>query len=159
MITVKEVRLISSEGKFLGIKNIREAIELARNQSLDVVEIVPNVIPPVCKIMDYSKFKYEEEKRESEKRKKQKLDEIKEIRLRPRISDHDLEFKISQMRDFLKIGYRIKVAIYFSRDEIFHREFGIKLIEKIKEKIQDIKCEIFQTSEGNRIILKIFPKK
>jgi len=123
-IRAREVRLVSSEGEQLGIVSNKEALQIAAEKSMDLVEIAPTAKPPVCKIMDYGKYKYEQAKRDKEARKKQKIVEIKEVKLRPNIEDHDFDTKTRNAQRFLRDGDKVKVTIMFRGREITHSENG-----------------------------------
>lgn len=113
MIRVREVRVVDEEGNQLGVLQIYDALRLAREQNLDLVEVAPNAIPPVCRILDFGKFQYERQKKEREARKAQKVIDVKEIRLRPRIGEHDLDVKVRQTLEFLSEGSKVKVTVRF----------------------------------------------
>jgi len=148
------VRLIDENGQQLGIKPIGEALNLAEEKGLDLVEIAPMAKPPVCKIISFSKYKYEQERKLRQEHKKQKIGQIKEIRFRPRINEHDLETKIRHAREFLTDKYKLKVIIMLLGREMGHSELGYNLANKIKERLADISIvEQEPKSEGNRIIM------
>lgn len=130
-IRVPEVRVIDENGKNLGIFRTEEALRLARERGLDLVEVQPNANPPVCRIMDYGKYRYEESRRERESRKRQKAIEIKEIRLRPRIDTHDLETKVRQMQQFLADGAKVKVSVLFRGREIVYQDLGERVLQRV----------------------------
>ncbi len=132
-IRVREVRLIGSEGEQLGIVPTLEALQMAREQEVDLVEVAPQAKPPVCKLLDYGKFKFEQEKNARESRKKQKLLKLKEVRMQPKIESHDLEFKTKHIKDFLEQGSKVKVTIRFRGRELAHTELGRDVLEKILE--------------------------
>uniref|UniRef100_A0A7C2AS84 Translation initiation factor IF-3 n=1 Tax=Thermomicrobium roseum TaxID=500 RepID=A0A7C2AS84_THERO len=132
-IRVPEVRLIDETGQHLGIFRTEEALRLARERGLDLVEVQPNATPPVCRIMDYGKYRYEESRRERESRKRQKTIEVKEIRLRPRIDMHDLETKVRQIQQFLADGAKVKVTVLFRGREIVYQELGERVLQKVLE--------------------------
>ena len=159
-IRVPQVRVIDENGQQLGVKPTQEALKIAYEKGLDLIEIAPQVVPPVCKIADYSKYKYELEKRLKEERKKQKTFQIKEIRLTPRISDHDLEFKIKHAIEFFEKKCKVKFTIVFFGREMTHQETGMEVMNKIKEKIKDLAVPDFEPKqEGNRITVIFSPKK
>ncbi len=132
-IRVKEVRLIDSEGNQRGVAPTSEALALAREAGLDLVEIAPQANPPVCRILDYGKFKFEQEKRIRDSKKKQKLVKNKEIRMQPKIEKHDLEFKTNHIREFLEEGNKVKVTIRFRGREMAHTELGRVVLERVLE--------------------------
>jgi translation initiation factor IF-3 len=131
MIRVREVRLIDDEGEQLGVVETPKAMEMAEDKGLDLVEIAPNANPPVCKILDYGKYKFELEKKNRENKKKQKLQELKEIRMQPKIDSHDLEFKTKHVRDFLDKGAKVKVTIRFRGRELAHTDRGRTVLYKV----------------------------
>jgi translation initiation factor IF-3 len=157
-IRVPEVRLISEEGKQIGIVPIREALKAAEEVGLDLVEISPGSVPPVCKIVDYGKFKYELEISEKLKKKKQSQIIIKEIKLRPKINTNDLNTKRKQIEKFLSSGYKVKITIMFRGREIVHRELGMSILDKLLEELKG-KCvlEVEPKMEGSNIIAVLNP--
>jgi translation initiation factor IF-3 len=136
-IRVREVRLIDENGKQLGIYPTREALRLAEDRGLDLVEIAPNANPPVCRLLDYGKFVYERTRREREARKAQKQIEVKEIRLRPKTAEHDIMVKARQARDFLRSGAKVRVRIRFRGREITHQEIARELLDRMAEELSD----------------------
>ncbi|MCT4585210.1 MAG: translation initiation factor IF-3 [Peptostreptococcaceae bacterium] len=156
----KEVRLISSTGEQLGVVSGREAYNMAREKNLDLVKIAPKGKPPVCKIMDYGKYKYEQAKIEKESRKKQKVITVKEIRLRPRIEEHDMLTKSKQARKFLEKGDKVKVTVRFRGRELGHKELGFDVINNFLGRIEDISVpEKKPKFEGNSLVVILSPKK
>ena len=137
-ITAKEVRVVHDKKGSLGVMNIKDALALAREEDSDLVEIVPNANPPVCKIINYGKYKFELQKKNKEAKKKQKLVQLKEIKMRPQISVHDYNFKMKHIREFLNEGNKVKITIMFRGREMAHTEFGYDLIAKI---IKDLENE------------------
>ena len=137
-ITAKEVRLIGKEGEPLGIVGREEALRRAREAMLDLVEIVPQANPPVCRIIDYNKYRYEQKRREKEIKKKQRSSEQKEIRLSPLISEHDYQFKKEHIENFLKEGSRVKVTLRFKGRQIVHPEKGREVLEKLAKDLTGI---------------------
>lgn len=137
-ITASEVRVVHDKKGSLGIMNIKDAIALAREEDSDLVEIVPNANPPVCKIINYGKYKFELQKKNKEAKKKQKLVQLKEIKMRPQISVHDYNFKMKHIREFLNEGNKVKITIMFRGREMAHTEFGHDLVDKI---IKDLENE------------------
>jgi len=131
------VRVIGPDGKQLGIMRTREALELAYSLGLDLVEVAPTANPPVCKVMDYGKFKYEEKKRMKEAKKRQTGD-LKEISFRPSISKHDFETKLRKVRTFLEQGHKVKIRIFFKGREIVHQDLGRKLLSEVLDEIRDM---------------------
>ncbi|RLB19210.1 MAG: translation initiation factor IF-3 [Deltaproteobacteria bacterium] len=136
-IRARLVRLISVDGKQLGILPVQQALRVAREEGFDLVEVAPDSDPPVCRIMDYGKFKYQASKRDQEARKKGRTFQVKEIKLRPHTGEHDLGFKIKNLRKFLEKKNRVKVSVYFRGRELAHTEMGYELLQKIAEEIQD----------------------
>lgn len=156
----KEVRLIGEQGEQLGIMSSREAQALANEKNLDLVKISPNANPPVCKIMDFGKFKYEAAKKEKESRKKQKVVVLKEVRLRPGIEDNDLKTKAKNAVKFLEAGDKVKVAVRFRGRELGHKEIGYQVINTFVEMIGDAGTpEKAPKMEGNSLVLMLEPKK
>jgi translation initiation factor IF-3 len=136
-IRVPEVRLIDEEGEHIGVIRTRDALEMARERGYDLVEVQPNAAPPVCRLMDYGKFRYEEGRRERESRRRQRTAALKEVRLRPKIDDHDLDTKARQARKFLKSGSKVKLSVLFRGREIAHQDIGRTLLERIAEQLSD----------------------
>ncbi len=130
-IKVREVRLVGSDGQQLGIVPTLEALNMAREQGIDLVEVAPQAKPPVCKLLDYGKFKFEQEKNARDSRKKQKLLKLKEVRMQPKIETHDLETKTRQVKEFLEQGSKVKVTIRFRGRELAHTERGEVVLERI----------------------------
>jgi len=137
-IRVKDVRVIGAEGEPLGVMVVQDAIAKAEEAGLDLVEVAPTAVPPVCRIIDYSKYKYEQEKREKEARKKQKIVHIKEIRLGPKIGEHDYQFKLRNLEDFLKRGDKVKVTMMFKGREMTHVDLGRKILDRLSGDISSI---------------------
>ena len=135
-IRVREVRLVGSDGEQLGIVPTLEAIKMAQEQSVDLVEVAPQAKPPVCKLLDYGKFKFEQEKNARESRKKQKLLKLKEVRMQPKIEIHDLEFKTKHIQEFLEAGSKVKVTIRFRGRELAHTELGKVVLDRILEMLE-----------------------
>lgn len=134
----KEVRLIGRSGETLGIMSALEANKVAEEQGLDLVKIAPNATPPVCKIMDYSKYLYEQKKRQKEAKKKQKVIEVKEIRMTPKIDDNDFATKLKAARKFLEAGDKVKVSVRFRGREVVHANIGEQLIKKFAQQCSDL---------------------
>ena len=137
-ITSSEVRLISEDGEQLGVVSIEVALEKAREVGLDLIEVGPNTKPPVCKILDYGKLKYEEKKKQQLSKKKQHVIKVKEIRLRPRIDDHDLMTKLNHGRKFLQDGSKLKVTLMFRGREMARVDLGKIVMEKVLEELSDV---------------------
>ena len=134
----REIRLIGEDGEQLGIMSARDAMKLAREANLDLVKIAPKAQPPVCKIIDYGKYRYEQARREKEARKKQKTIEVKEIRLSPNIDTNDLNTKVNQARKFVSGGNKVKVAVRFRGRELAHTAVGKTILEDFAQKLSDI---------------------
>ncbi|MCS6931977.1 MAG: translation initiation factor IF-3 [Acetobacteraceae bacterium] len=158
-IRVPQVRLIGQNGEMIGVMSAREALMRAFDAGLDLVEISPNAVPPVCKILDYGKYKYEQQKKASEARKKQKIVEIKEIKVRPNIDDHDYDVKMRQMRGFIEGGDKVKVTLRFRGREMAHQDLGAKVLERIRTDLADlVKVEQFPRLENRQMIMVLAPK-
>ncbi|WP_257891425.1 translation initiation factor IF-3 [Gymnodinialimonas phycosphaerae] len=152
------VRLIGAEGENLGVVTPERAMDLAAEADLDLVEISPNADPPVCKIMDFGKFKYETQKREAEARKKQKTIEIKEIKMRPGTDNHDFERKVTDAKKFLENGDKVKVTLRFRGREMAHQNLGREMLEKVVDEIEGIgKIESMPRMEGRQMVMMINP--
>jgi len=159
-IRAKEVRVIDVDGSQIGIMSVKEALHLADERQLDLVEIAPTAKPPVCKMMDYGKYKYEQSKREKEARKKQKIINIKEVKLRPNIEDHDFEVKARNAVRFLKDGDKVKATIVFRGREIVHTQLGHQLLKRLAEYVKDFSVVEKQPKlEGKNMIMILAPKQ
>ena len=157
-ISSPEVQVISSDGENLGTLNTNEAISMAKNQGLDLIEIAPNTNPPVCKIMDMGKFKYDQQKKANKAKKKQRKIELKEIKLRPVTEVHDYTFKIRNAQKFLSKGDKVKFTIRFKGREMQHSKLGNELMEKIKVDMQSVgKVELQPKLDGKQMIMVIQP--
>ena len=158
-ITASEVRVISSNGKQLGIISIREALYHAEDEGFDLVEVSPDAKPPVCKIVDYGKLKYKEQKSKKEAKKKQKTIEVKEIKLRPGIDKHDYEVKIKALSKFIAGGNKVKVFLRFRGREMEHQNLGMELLKKLTEEVSDYaKIEVPPKPEGRQIMMILIPQ-
>jgi translation initiation factor IF-3 len=158
-ITVPTVRLVNEDGSMFGITPIREALRMAEEAGLDLVEISPNADPPVCKILDFGKWKYQEEKKKNAARKKQKIIEVKEIKLRPGIDDHDFAIKMRSVVRFLEEGDKVKVTLRFRGREMVHQELGVKVLDRVKEEMDArAKVEQFPRLEGRQMVMVLAPK-
>jgi len=154
------VRLIDENGAQVGIVSIRDALSMAEERGLDLVEVAPNAVPPVCRILDYGKFRYEQSKKEREARKNQKQVEVKQIRLEPKTNEHDLEVKAKQARRFLLEGDKVKFNLRFRGREIFHQEIGLEMLERMAEELRDISIvEQRPTMEGRVLTLLLAPNQ
>ncbi len=159
-IRVREVRLVDTDGNQLGIMPLREAMRIAEERQLDLVEIAPQAKPPVCRIMDFGKYKYEQSKKEKEARKKQKIVEIKEIKMRPNIEDHDFFVKAKNASRFLKEGDKVKATIIFRGREIVHTQLGKQLLVRLAEELKEFSnVERQPKLEGKNMIMILSPKQ
>ena len=154
----KEIRLIGESGEQLGIMSAKQALELATAQELDLVKISPNAVPPVCKIMDYGKYKYESAKREKESKKKQKVVVMKELRLRPAIEENDLKTKAKMGTKFLANGDKLKVSVRFRGRELGHKDIGFIVLDKFVELVQEQGTPVGKPKmEGISLVLMVEP--
>ncbi|MGB0844096.1 MAG: translation initiation factor IF-3 [Alphaproteobacteria bacterium] len=159
MIRVPEVRLIDAEGENVGVTEFREALNMAESAGLDLVEISPTARPPVCKIMDYGRFKYIEQKKKNEARKKQKIVEIKEIKMRPNIDDNDYNIKMRNVNKFLGNGDKVKFTIRFRGRELAHQNRGMMVLTRVRDDLgETIKVENMPKMEGRQMVMVIAPK-
>ena len=157
-INSPEVQVIASSGENLGILNTNEAISMAKEEGLDLVEIAPNARPPVCKIIDIGKYKYDAQKKANQAKKKQKKIEVKEIKLRPVTETHDYQFKIKNAQKFISKGDKVKFTIRFKGRELQHSHLGEELMDKIKVDMQEVgKVELDPRFDGKQIIMVIQP--
>ena len=157
-IRAKEIRVVAEDGEMLGIYSVPDAVSLAESKGLDLIEIAPNAKPPTCKIMDYGKWKYENKKKAAEARKKQTIVSIKEVQLRPRTEDHDLDTKMKHATKFLLNGDKVKVNLRFSGREMAHQELGRELLMKVTKKLDDISIvEQEPKSEGRHLFVMLAP--
>jgi len=157
-ITSQEVQVITTDGQNLGILNLNEAVAKAKEAGLDLIEIAPNTNPPVCKIMDMGKFKYDQQKKANKAKKKQKKIELKEIKLRPVTEVHDYTFKIKNAQKFLSKGDKVKFTIKFKGRELQHSHLGNELMDKIKQDMEKIgKVELQPKFDGKQMIMVIQP--
>ncbi len=159
-IRAPEIRLIGADGENIGVVTPAKALQLAEDVGLDLVEISPNASPPVCKIMDFGKFKYEQQKRESEARKKQKTIEVKEVKFRPNTDTHDYDVKMRNVVRFLENGDKVKVTLRFRGREMAHQDLGRNLLERVADDIKEIgKIENMPKMEGRQMVMMIGPSK
>nr|WP_286196879.1 translation initiation factor IF-3 [Tropicibacter sp. R15_0] len=157
-IRAPEIRLIGAEGENVGVVTPARAMDMAEQAGLDLVEISPNANPPVCKIMDYGKFKYEQQKRESEARKKQKTIEVKEVKFRPGTDKHDYDVKMRNVFKFLEGGDKVKVTLRFRGREMAHQQLGRELLERVAEDVKELgKIENMPKMEGRQMVMMIGP--
>jgi len=153
------VRLIGADNKQVGVVNIREALNLAEEAGLDLVEVAPTANPPVCKIMDFGKYRFQLQMKERESKKKQHVIKIKEVRFRPNIGEHDLQMKVNAARKFLKDGFKVKITLLFRGREMAHQETGVELVKKIIEHLADVGVpEKNPLQEGRTIVTYLIAK-
>jgi translation initiation factor IF-3 len=158
-IKATEVRVIDWEGKQVGILPLREAMKLAEEKGLDLVEVAPNSKPPVCRIMNYGKYKYQQNKRTQEARKHQTVIHVKEVKVRPRTEEHDIQFKLRNIRRFLSEGNKVKVSLLFRGREIAHPEFGKEMLNRFLEGLTDLMViEQAPRLEGRNMVMILAPK-
>jgi translation initiation factor IF-3 len=158
-IRVREVHLIDKDGANLGNIPIADALAKSQEAGLDLVEISPNADPPVCKLLDYGKYKYQEQKKQAEARKKQKVVEVKEIKFRPMIDDHDYLVKMRSMQRFFEEGDKVKVTLRFRGREMAHQELGVKLLERVKDDTGKLaKVESEPRVEGRQMVMVLAPR-
>src|SRR5579883_2250866 len=158
-IRAREVQLIDAEGHNRGVVAIADALQLAEEAGLDLVEIVPNASPPVCKILDFGKYRFLEQKKSAEQRKRQKTVEIKEIKLRPSIDDHDYEVKMRSVFRFFEEGDKVKVTLRFRGREMAHQDIGYRLLQKVKSETSNVaKVEAEPLMEGRQMVMVLAPK-
>ena len=154
-----QVRLIDQDGEMQGVMSAREALQRAYDVGLDLLEISPNAEPPVCKITDYGKYKYEQQKKANEARKKQKVVEIKEVKVRPNIDDHDYDVKMRAMKSFIEEGDKVKVTLRFRGREMAHQELGTKLLDRVRDDTSKIaKVEMDAKFEGRQMVMILAPR-
>ena len=158
-IGVMRVRLVDERGNMVGVVGRSEALQMAADAGLDLVEIAPNADPPVCKILDYGKFKYEEQKKKNEARKKQKIIEVKEIKLRPSIDDHDYQVKMRSMNKFIEEGDKVKVTMRFRGRELAHQDLGMNVLMRVRDDLEGIaKVEQMPRMEGRQMTMVVAPR-
>ena len=154
------MRLVADNGDQLGIKTVSEALRLAEEQNVDLVEIAPLAVPPVCKLMDYGKFRYREQKKAHEAKLKQKQIQVKEIKFRPSTDEGDYKIKVGKLIQFLDEGDKAKVTLRFRGREMAHQEFGVRLLEKIRSDLEPYsQVEQFPKLEGRQMVMLLAPKK
>jgi translation initiation factor IF-3 len=159
-IRVPEVRLVDSEGNQVGVVTTKEALERAREVGLDLVEFSPNAKPPVCKIVDYGKFRFDQKKKLREQKKKQKVIHVKEIKFRPKIDKHDYDFKVQRIKTFIEHGDKVKVTMMFRGREIVHSEIGMDIMKKVVVDLEGfISIEKEPKQEGRNITMVFAPVK
>jgi len=158
-IRVPQVRLIDEDGEMQGVMTAREAIQRAYSVGLDLLEISPNADPPVCKILDFGKFKYEQQKKKNEAKKRQKVIEIKEIKVRPNIDENDYQVKLRAMKSFIDEGDKVKVTLRFRGREMAHQDIGVKVLERIRGDMEvATKVEQMPKMENRQMVMVLSPK-
>ena len=158
-IATAQVRLIDQEGENVGVVSTPDALERAEMVGLDLVEISPGADPPVCKILDYGRYKYEDQKKKNEARKKQKVIDVKEIKMRPNIDQHDYDVKMRSINRFIGEGDKVKVTLRFRGREMVHQELGLKVLNRVREQVDEIaKVEQFPKMEGRQMIMIVAPR-
>ena len=158
-INVPEVRLVREDGSMAGVVSTRAAISMAADAGLDLVEVSPNATPPVCKILDFGKFKYEQQKKKNEAKKKQKVIEIKEIKVRPNIDENDYQVKMRAMKSFIEEGDKVKVTLRFRGREMAHQEIGVRVLERIKNEMDPTsKVEQMPRMENRQMVMVLTPR-
>lgn len=158
-ITARSIRLVGADGEMVGVVSLRDALLAAEDAGLDLVEIAPQAEPPVCKILDYGKYKYEAQKKAAEARKKQKIIEVKEIKLRPNIDDNDYDVKMRSARRFLEEGDKVKVTMRFRGREMAHQDLGMNVLIRVRDQFEDIaKVEQMPRMEGRMMVMVIAPR-
>lgn len=159
-IVADKIRLIGANSEMIGVTSVAEGLRAAEAASLDLVEISPDAEPPVCKLLDYGKFRFAEQKKFQEARKKQKVIQIKEIKLRPGIGQHDLDIKMRQVEKFLADGDKVKITLRFRGREMAHQELGMAVLNKVRETLADkIKIEHEPKMEGRQVMMVVTPAK
>ena len=159
MIEADQVRVVDADGEMVGVISKEEGLEIAYEAGLDLVEVSPNADPPVCKVLDYGKYKYEAQKKANEARKKQKIIDIKEIKMRPNIDTHDYDVKMRNMRRFFDQGDKVKVTLRFRGREMAHQELGMNLLKRVKDEVDDFaKVELEPKLEGRQMIMVLAPR-
>ena len=159
-IHAPEVRLLGIENEQLGVFRLGEARRMAEEADVDLVEIAPNATPPVCRLMDYGKFRYQEQKRAAEAKARQKVVQIKEVKFRPQTDDGDYNIKLRNMISFLQEGDKVKITLRFRGREMAHQEFGIRLLERVRNDIEEIaQVESMPRLEGRQMVMVFAPKK
>ena len=158
-IRIPQVRLIDQDGEMQGVMSAREAMQRAFSAGLDLVEISPNADPPVCKILDFGKFKYEQQKKKNEAKKKQKVIEIKEIKVRPNIDENDYQVKMRAMKSFIEEGDKVKVTLRFRGREMAHQDIGVRVLERIRAEMDATsKVEQMPRMENRQMVMVLSPR-
>ncbi|WP_189992837.1 translation initiation factor IF-3 [Thalassobaculum fulvum] len=158
-INVRTVRCVGPDGDMLGVLSLHEALARAEEYGLDLVEVSPNADPPVCKILDFGKFKYEAQKKKNEAKKKQKVIEVKEIKMRPNIDDHDYQTKMRAVNRFLEDGDKVKLTMRFRGREMAHQEIGLNVLKRVQDELAEVaKVESYPKLEGRQMIMVVAPR-
>jgi translation initiation factor IF-3 len=158
-IRVPQVRLIDQDGEMIGVMSAREALRRAYDIGLDLLEISPNADPPVCKILDFGKFKYEQQKKRNEAKKKQKVVEIKEVKVRPNIDENDYQVKMRAMKSFIDEGDKVKVTLRFRGREMAHQDIGVRVLERIRNELEtETKVEQMPRMENRQMVMVLAPR-
>ncbi|MEQ8814309.1 MAG: translation initiation factor IF-3 [Thalassobaculum sp.] len=158
-INVRNVRCVGPEGEMIGVLSLNEALAQAEQYGLDLVEVSPNADPPVCKILDFGKFKYEAQKKKNEAKKKQKVIEVKEIKMRPNIDDHDYQTKMRAVNRFLEDGDKVKLTMRFRGREMAHQEIGLNVLKRVQDDLAEVaKVEAYPKLEGRQMIMVVAPR-
>ena len=159
-VTAREVRLIGTDGEIIGIMSGREALKMAEEADTDLVEISPNATPPVCRLMDYGKFKYQEQKKAAEARAKQKIIQVKEIKLSPGTDENDYQVKMRNIKRFIEDGDKVKVTLRFRGREMAHQEIGMRQLERIREELAEmVQVESMPKLEGRQMVMMLAPAR
>ena len=159
MIEVRQVRLVGADGEMIGVLATVAALDAAAEAGLDLVEVSPNADPPVCKLLDYGRFKYEAQKKKNEAKKKQKVIEVKEIKMRPAIETNDYEIKMRAARKFLDNGDKVKVTMRFRGRELAHQDLGAKVLERVRGELEETaKVEQLPRMEGRQMVMVFAPR-
>ena len=159
-VTAREVRLIGTDGEIIGIMSGREALKMAEEADTDLVESSPNATPPVCRLMDYGKFKYQEQKKAAEARAKQKIIQVKEIKLRPGTDENDYQVKMRNIKRFIEDGDKVKVTLRFRGREMAHQEIGMRQLERIREELAEmVQVESMPKLEGRQMVMMLAPAR
>ncbi|HLS22204.1 MAG TPA: translation initiation factor IF-3 [Paenalcaligenes sp.] len=158
-IRAREVRLIDMDGEQVGIRSLDEALALAQEHEIDLVEIAPQAKPPVCRLMDYGKFRYQEQKRQQEARARQKIVQVKEVKFRPATDEGDFNVKMRNVRRFIDDGDKVKVSLRFRGREMAHQELGMRVLERVRDEIEEIaQVESMPKLEGRQMVMVLAPR-
>ncbi len=158
-IASSSIRVVGADGEMVGVVSLEEGLAIAAESGLDLVEVAPNSDPPVCKVLDYGKFKYLEQKKRNEARKKQKVIDVKELKMRPGIEEHDYQTKMRSMVRFITEGDKVKVTIRFRGREMAHQDLGARVLERVRDDLEEIaRVEQFPRTEGRMMTMVVAPK-